>query len=175
MNYDVKMEFDLSKQRPQVLLIGNGLLRQPDNDDNWNKFILKLSDTKIDTKTQSCICLNDKIPNSIKSNVLLPIEDVARREKYNHFLTFPREETEFYNYDKNKYNKNLQLILDVNCDAILTTNYTYELENLLLKDYYLKSERKKREFACFTTKSVRNEKISERLSVFNRFCIQKII
>lgn len=111
--------FDLTKQRPQVLLLGNGLSRQK----SWSDFIKSVADKDIEK-----YCEDEKfvLPNLILTSVVTNIKKDSERQ--NQYLKA------FENYQYNDSHA-LNELLSLNFDAILTTNYTYEIEYAIDKNY----------------------------------------
>jgi len=120
--------------RPQVLLLGNGVTFNERNG-NWNKVITSLSEKEI-------VSHFDNLPYALKSSMTLSVNDKKRREKYKEFFS------EKYYYLPNGIIKKL---LDINFDAILTTNYTYEIENESKESYLNLSDKQKKNIVCWTT------------------------
>ena len=108
--------FDISKKRPQVLLVGNGLVYQKNF--SWDNFINKIS------QCDKHIILGDKVPYSIKATAISDVSDTTRHDKYHEV---------FSKYNYSSFN-NLKQLLEIPFDAVLTTNYTYEIENHLYKN-----------------------------------------
>lgn len=124
--YAKPMKYDLSKRLPNVLLIGNGVLKamQPKDteteDCDWEKYIVKLSESP----KNFCREFLKSTPYPLLTSVIAPTDDKQRHNKYvSNFKTL-----------KFKDDSLLKAILDNNFDAVLTTNYTYEIEN----HYYAK-------------------------------------
>lgn len=113
--------FNINEKRPQVLLIGNGLVYQKGF--SWDDFIDKISRVKCTNK------LDDKVPYSIKATATSDVSDKRRHDEY------------YKAFSKYKYSSfdNLNRLLKIPFDSILTTNYTYEIENHLYKNYHLLS------------------------------------
>ncbi len=110
--------FDITKHPPKVLLIGNGILRN-ENNRSWEDFLQAISKDDIDTKKYK------NIPYTIQASAISHCEDKLRREKYENALND-------FKYDRNTV---VYKLLEMSFDAILTTNYTYELE-YHLKEHY---------------------------------------
>lgn len=124
--------FDLSKKQPQVLLLGNGLF----NKMSWKKFIEKLADKDIEP-----YCINDRfvVPNLILASVATNVkDDNCRHDRYL---------DAFKSYEYEDYPM-LNKLLNAKFDAILTTNYTYEIEYEINKKYCnLTDNTKRKKFA----------------------------
>lgn len=110
-------------QRPNILLIGNGINRAF-NDVSWNEFLDLIKDNEkfpydsneynLPMPLKATMLTNDRFCDSI-NNVL---------SEYNSLKT----ETPI-----SKINL-LKRIMDLNFDYVLTTNYTYEIEEALIGD-----------------------------------------
>jgi hypothetical protein len=111
-------KFDLTKLRPQVLLMGNGLVRN--NGFSWEEFIEKTKDVEFGInrykKEPDKPC---QIPNTILAEIMITCDDKKRQNEYQKRLK-----------KGVKYSKNERIceIIKIPFDSILTTNYTYELE-----------------------------------------------
>ena len=70
-------KFELSKKRPKVLLLGNGLFR---DDCKWNDIIDKCSKSDFNDN------FTDDVPYSIRANVKCDILDSVRQTKYKETL-----------------------------------------------------------------------------------------
>ena len=124
-------KFNININRPKVLFIGNGLFY---NDCNWDTFIdmcrrndldeLKWNDNK------------NNVPYSIKANVACDHNDDKRRNTYIEQIKKLINDKEIYN----KNYSNLKDLLELPFDAILTTNYTYQIENMLDNNFVNKSD-----------------------------------
>lgn len=137
-NYKV---FDLTKKRPNVLLLGNGLTWKSIP---WHKLIKEIK--MPDINMSNYIELNkdgefDKftVPNTILTAATSIIIDKERRNVYERVL--PNK------YSPNSYLKHL---LSLPFDAILTTNYTYELESEIFPSYPSLSNETKRKYSFVT-------------------------
>lgn len=164
MNYDVKIIENTTLKRPQVLLIGNGIL-QAVTGVKWDELLLSVSnDMPAINKLTISQCI--KIPYSIKANVLSSFEDQERRGKYSSYLL--KEYLKYYN-DENPF---INKLLDINCNTILTTNYTYEFENHIYNNFYATTDDTKRKYTCTTNQKVKKEndltKLPTGLSEFYR-------
>lgn len=109
---------------PNVVLMGNGITWSEET--KWTNVIASLSNDNS--------VLSEKIPYTIQATVKLDKYDKDRNDKY-------------YDYFNNRYvYKNFPLIEEIiglDFDAFLTTNYTYEIENTILNDFYKFSDEKK--------------------------------
>lgn len=162
LNYDVKIIENITEKRPQVLLIGNGIL-QAVTGTKWDELLCYVSKSDLSDVKKLLISRCNKIPYSIKANALSSFDDAERRGKYSTYLL--EEYIDYYKYE-NKYIKRL---LDVNCNTILTTNYTYELENHIYNNFYATTDETKRKYVCTTNKkSEDSSKLPSGLSAFYR-------
>ena len=157
MNYDVKIIENTTVKRPQVLLIGNGIL-QAITGAKWDELLLSVSKHNISGITKSTISQCNKIPYSIKANVLSSFDDKKRREEYTNYLL--KEYLKYYSNENPLINK----LLDVDCNIILTTNYTYELENHIYNSFYAATDDTKRKYTYTTNRKVTKENDSTKLS-----------
>lgn len=147
--YKQYKKFDLTHKRPQVLLIGNGLSRRVD----WKQFIEAVSIKDIEKYYKD---KEPQLPNLILTSTVTDINDSVRQNQYikslDDYICNPSEQI-----------KNL---LNINFDAILTTNYTYELEYNLKSNYCSLSDNTKREKYAKTTESGYDSKYF--IHTFNR-------
>lgn len=141
-------KFELNKKRPKVLLLGNGLFR---DDCKWNDIIDKCSKSDFNDN------LTDDVPYSIRANVKCDILDSVRQTKYKETL-----EKIKYGY-KNK--EVLEELLSIPFDAILTSNYTYQIEETVSEGYINLSDKTKNTKYCFTTQ--KNKKDKGNLYIYN--------
>ena len=122
--------------RPKVLIIGNGLVRNSKNK-TWYELIKSLSADEYKE-----LELPKATPYSIRATVLTDDEDVTRHNKYeNEFMAGN------YAYE---YNTCLSKLLRIPFDAILTTNYTYEIEYQMKSNYPELSNKTKRNYSFNT-------------------------
>lgn len=134
MNKNLSSQYDLGVHRPQVLLLGNGLFY---DDFSWDEFINSCSINLSENNYQKEI--NDEIPYSIRANINCDFRDTIRQNKYAQILTNFNNEKQIYE----KENVLLKELLQIPFDAILTTNYTYQIENMLDSEYVYKCNRTK--------------------------------
>ena len=123
--------------RPNVLLLGNGVLRScsPRHSMTWQEGIKNLSDvSNIEERYQKLSCA----PYTVQATVLAPFDDSVRQHRYlDVFQTLQLDDDSL-----------LRDLLKLPFDAILTTNYTYEIENIYYSKY--SALKAKREYAFFT-------------------------
>lgn len=167
MNYNVKKMEDITNKRPQVLLIGNGVL-QAKNGVSWDKLLRDISSKyKSDEKFWDIMKTNKDIPYSIKAYISTDTDDGQRREVYSEYLQ--KEYLKYYE-ENNLY---IEKLLNVKCDTILTTNYTYEIENALCPEFYAFSDTKKRKLVNTTNKNTKKQddatKIPKGMAEYYRF------
>lgn len=112
--YETGKIYNLLHKRPKVLLIGNGPIVANGNAILWSELIKKMSSRNVP--------IDQKIPYSLQATIATLDDDVSRRKKY--YEVFGKE----YNYRENDF---LSTILALPWDVVMTTNYTYDLENVL--------------------------------------------
>lgn len=158
--------FDLTLRRPNVLLLGNGLVY--DEAYNWNKIIerVKRKDADISSFKGKKVLDGEKtefkVPYSILVAATAPIEDKTRYESYVRELTLEPSDnnvpTKRRNRRKFESNDLLNKIIRMPFDAILTTNYTYEIENAQLNGYPELSNKRKCDLsAYYSGKSIKKK------------------
>ena len=141
--------FDLTKERPKVLLMGNGfnLLKEKQRTFSLKRVLLDICDLKEDVDFE-------KVPFPILAMVM----GGDKKKLSDCFSCFPYEENEI-----------LQEILSLDFDAILTTNYTYEAENVL-DQKFLALKDKSRRAATYSLSKGRNRKESSYfIKTYNNF------
>ena len=144
------LSYDLSKRRPQILLVGNGITLQ--NGISTKELIKKTcknnfnSEDFIDNNSDSIS--NKSIPFPILSMISSDLDDSIRRDKY--LKAFE---------NVNHRNGLVEKLSKMNFDAILTTNYTYEFEDCFVSDYSSKKNQNKIKF----TLSMSDKKESNQL------------
>ena len=70
--------FNLNKERPQVLFLGNGILLSGDKGKTWDQVLDDLKDkNKADFPTK-----DNGVPYSIKALMVCADNDIVRRKKY---------------------------------------------------------------------------------------------
>ena len=129
--------FDLNNRLPSVLFLGNGI----NHNDNftWNSVIEKTAEKKENTS----LLKNGEsfqVPNTILSFALCSDDDTKRHSTYI---------DAFKEYD-HKPNEQLNKLLDNPFDAILTTNYTYEIECHYKSNYAAITDDSKSRYALKT-------------------------
>lgn len=150
--------FDISKSRPQVLLLGNGLFRNKDNP-SWTELILKLANLENSSMEDKLFFsqIKNDAPYSILAGSVLPDDHMERRKAYS---------CDINELDLNDDNRMyIDKMLNIPFDAVLTTNYTYEIENHILRAYKEMPIEKKLAYACRTS----NSKSRKPFRTFNRF------
>lgn len=152
MNKKEFKTFDVDKHRPQVLLIGNGVVYNENN--TWSRFIEKLSDRNV--------VLPEDVPYSIQATIKVPNSDKERRDRY------------FNELSKIEYSNNdiIDQLLKVHFDAILTTNYTYEIENYLYDGYCKLSNATKTKKSWCTDSCPESKYL---LKTYNRFSKNELL
>ena len=124
-------------------MLGNGLLYGQPGTLSWRDFITACSRGDMDSKE---IASNDQIPYTIRASIVSDsVDDKKRREVYDKKL----------NNSITSHNDKIQKLIDIGFDAVLATNYTYEIEHELdekftnyssdykSKKYALSEEKKK--------------------------------
>lgn len=125
---------DLTKRYPQVLLVGNGLVRN--NGYSWHDFIAKCAKKAADINKYT----KDggfQIPNTILSMVLMDCNDKIRHDRYDDTL-------KQLTYQKKPL---IDEIVNLPFDSILTTNYTYDIEYAIKSNYPSLSKKEKNNYA----------------------------
>lgn len=155
MNYNAKRVENIVNNRPKVLFVGNGVLREV-NGISWDKLLEDIS--YVEDKLKDISYIKDKksflkklrdnkeIPYSIKSQVMMQTEDEKRRNRYSDYLQ--KDYLKYYQ----KENPYIEKLLNIKCDTILTTNYTYEIENALCPGFYSFSNDRKCKYLNTTNK-----------------------
>lgn len=152
MNYVKPKIFDITKRRPAVLLVGNGLNRCMGDDTTWDNAILKLA------KDDAILDKIKRLDYSIRATVTADEDDSKRWQRY--VKLFDND----FKYFDNPLLKNL---LRVPFDAVLTTNYTYELENAL-DENFPRSDHKE-DWACTTAANFNTRKQPDSVRLLNTF------
>lgn len=143
-NYNDYKKFDIDLYRPKVLLLGNGLCYATGIP--WTTLIHSVakSDVNLSLYEQPSSvdsCHQFAVPNTILALAISENNDSDRHKKYQSVLSTV------------KYMENplLSEIVSMPLDAILTTNYTYELEVALRPNYPFLANASKRKYASSTT------------------------
>ncbi len=118
-------------ERPQVLLLGNGIPRAFYEGGTWSDLIEQYIK---DPSVFSAEPTSDKycLPLPLKAEMLSNNKLASRIKKYPQIASLPKK--------KNHDHKFLQELFKLDFDYFLTTNYTYEVECALLGKYELKDE-----------------------------------
>lgn len=125
--------FNVTEKRPKVLLLGNGLTYNSET--NWQNIIHELS--RSEAPSLEC----PKIPYSVQASIETSIVDTIRHQKYEKYFK--------NNYVYRDYPLLKQIVM-LDFDAILTTNYTYEIERCFYEGYEKFSDYKLRKIASST-------------------------
>ncbi len=153
MNYVKPKVFDITKKRPAVLLVGNGLNRCMGDTNTWLNAILKL------TKDDGILDSDKDMNYSIRATVTTDENEKDRWAKYAEL--FGKE----FKYIDNPLLKNL---LKIPFDAVLTTNYTYEMEKAMDPSYVTSID--KEIYACTTAENLTpEEKQPDSVRLLNTF------
>ena len=153
MNCTEPKVFDITKKRPAVLLVGNGLNRCMGDTNTWLNAILRL------TKDDGILDSDKDMNYSIRATVTTDENEKDRWAKYAEL--FGRE----FKYIDNYLLKDL---LRIPFDAVLTTNYTYELENAL-DPSYVPSDVKEKHAYTTADSYVPDEKQPDSVRLLNTF------
>lgn len=113
--------FNLNVYRPKVLLLGNGIIYRDEL--TWKKVLATLSTDE--KKTNMAEILFEEIPSPILATICINTEDASRHNDY--LDLFARERPDEFPI--------LDEILSLPFDAILTTNYTYEIEKSINPEF----------------------------------------
>lgn len=140
-------EWNLETERPKVLFLGNGLFF---SDSNWDKFIENNKRGDLSSKEWAAI---KNVPYTIRASAALPTNDSERQQGY------VREIDRIHSTMK-KERQNVLQLLELPFDAILTTNYTYQIECHIKTDY------------CELSDSQKNKKYAKRTFIYNKKQIQ---
>lgn len=129
MQYNSCKNFNITTNRPQVLLLGNGILRTKDHKVEWKDVIKKLARDDYDDKTNW-----EGAPYSVQASIITHYDDSKRWSRYADYFDHTNStEKESYKYVKSE---RINKLMQIPFDAVLTTNYTYEIENELKENYY---------------------------------------
>lgn len=156
-NQDIKV-FDMDTRRPQVLLLGNGLTYNTGVP--WPNLIQKVAKDrticgKYEKKDSTGKAVGFHVPNTVLTLSTSETDDIQRHQKYGEALKCSA-------YTPNAW---LSRLLSSPFDAVLTTNYTYELEAELHLEYPALTAEGKRKYA-YTTGDTRDAKYL--LRTYNR-------
>lgn len=143
MQYNQYKTYDLTKKRPNVLILGNGLTRETSL--SWAKLIKSIGRTganisQYEEQNPDGSFKRFIIPNTILTVATSIINDSARRKKY----------SKIFDCDTYPPNAYLKQLLSLPFDAILTTNYSYELESEIEPKYPCFSQDKKLDFVSIS-------------------------
>lgn len=135
MKYNQYKCFNIQASRPQVLLTGNGLTR---NNKPWAELIRSLARDGVPVTEFAAKTGEISLPYTIMTLAMADTEDVVRKKKY-------QDEFSDKEYPDNPM---LRSLVSLPFDAILTTNYTYEIECAQISQYAALSNKTK--YACST-------------------------
>ena len=134
--------FNVNKEKPKVLLLGTGLVQSGGVSPNWRKIIIELSKDENNTKGKDMLL---GVPHSIQATIAIDSDDQKRYSKYKYFF-----ENEYPYYQ----NDLIKEILKIKFDAVLTTNYSYDLEDNIVFGFPKLPDSSKRKYAYSTTNAV---------------------
>ena len=131
--------FNLYIRRPQVLLIGNGLCYA--NGIPWEELIQKVARDNVDIeKYKKKDAKGFHVPNTVLTLATSETEDKVRHEKYK----------DVFKDTKYDVDENIEELMTYPFDAVLSTNYTYELEAAFNRKYpNLSAETKRKKYWPF--------------------------
>ena len=153
MKYNQYKCFNIEASRPQVLLTGNGLTQ---NNKPWAELIRSLARDGVLVAEFAAKTGEVSLPYTIMTLATADTEDAVRKQKY---------QNEFSNKEYPD-NPMLKRLVSLPFDAILTTNYTYEIECAQISQYAALSDRAKQtKYACSTLPQRDNRYL---LHTFNR-------
>ncbi len=127
--------FDVNNKMPKVLLVGNGLLTSTAEingitNNCWSESVYNLANKKLTNEEKDKL---KYVPYGLVASVIAPDEDAPRHDAYQNEF-----KTKIFTDDSL-----LRDLVSLGFDAILTTNYTYEIENCFYPQYSkLKDKRK---------------------------------
>lgn len=165
--------FDLDRQRPKVLLTGNGLVHSTGI--SWYDLIRKTARPGADASQFEIPGKSGKtvfaVPNTVLTLAVSEIGDKQRHETYMKTLdpNNPNYEKPKKEPDQEKVQAEIErrkALLALHFDALLTTNYTYEWEDMLHFGYSTLSRDQKQRYA-YVIEGKRDAKYL--LHTFNRF------
>ena len=152
-------KFNLNEKFPQVVFMGNGIVY--DGNLSWDQLIKKTACEGVDVTKYKNEHNKFELPYSILSFVTADNNDQSRHEKY----------IKEINSRKYKSNNCIEELLNLPLDAILTTNYTYEIEYAINNNYPRLSNKQKCEFSKCTTDNHGKGKVDARylIHTYNKF------
>lgn len=144
--FNFAKHYDLTNSFPNVLLLGNGVIRSSsvsdDKINSWEESVFRLSNQEF-TNDQKDEYYG--IPYSIRASIISPYNDGERHDKYQ--KCFQTQVT--------KQNSVLHKLVSLPFDSILTTNYTYEIENSFYPQYSALVNKKRYAFTHSTQKDAK--------------------
>ena len=157
----VKLQpFNIKLKRPQVLFLGNGLFH---GDIDWDEFINSCLRSTLNKEEWDAHF--GAIPYSIRANVGCAFNDNQRRKQYTDLLKKLQKENNIYS----KQYPILDQLLKLPFDAVITTNYTYQIENSLDPEFVKKSDRTLcKNYTCTTLPNKNDRDSVFLLHTFNR-------
>ena len=123
--------YNINESRPKVLFLGNGLFY---GDFSWDELIDSYcSDDNKEKWEQN----KDSIPYTIRASIACEDNDVVRWNSYSEKLSNLHKTKNIYSADR----PFLKSLLALPFDAIITTNYTYQIENHFDPQFCNRSDR----------------------------------
>ena len=117
--------YDITQRYPNVLVIGNGLIKSSaisNQTNSWGESIYCLTDKEVTDEEKSRF---EGIPYSVVASINASFDDTERQNRYIGVFQSQRLQP----------NSILERLARLQFDSILTTNYTYEIENVF-NDHY---------------------------------------
>ena len=108
-----------NNERPKVLFLGNGLCRAFNGGD-WDNIIAKMGNEKI--------IISEDVPMTVKASVKIEGDVSEKIAEYCKEAMKNRELDKFF-FQRSEL---IKRFLSIGFDYVITTNYTYEVENALL-------------------------------------------
>lgn len=156
MKYIQDKEWDLDIERPKVLFLGNGLFY---SDSNWDDFIANNKKQAISSDDWNAV---KNAPYTIRATVTLPTDDTERQNGY-------MKEIEEIHSKMEMNRSNILELLKLPFDAILTTNYTYQIESYISGNYLkLRDDKKREKYARQTFRNDKSKDTKYLLRTFNQ-------
>ncbi len=163
MRKKILKTFDLENRRPKVVLFGNGLLRSKTSP-SWEAVLCELAGKNPE---EYQIDKWEGVSYPALADLLLNTEDKIRNNRYETYFfetaENPSDSKKHYPYEEHPM---LRLLLELDFDAFLTTNYTYEAEDILCPGFHTFSKNKMRNLVSSTTEVKTDER---RICVCNEF------
>ena len=146
MYYDKPIDFSIHNgMLPNVLIFGNGLIHNKNNG-GWSDVICKIAGCD---KQQSI----ENAPYTLIATLQLPKDDKERHNKYDMYFN----ENKVSGYEYGSYPV-LEQLLKLPFNVVLSTNFTYEAENVFSPGFNLLKSATKSKYQYFTKKETDRNK-----------------